>query len=122
MSITNSYGILVLIGDVMKVYVEEKEICIKKYQNFFQKAIGLMGKKEIKEGIVLVHCNSIHTFFMKEAIDVVMTDKNYKVLYVYKELKKNKIILPKKNVYYTFELPKKSIKNLKRNTYIKTED
>lgn len=106
----------------MKIYIEKKKINVKKYQKFFQKAIGLMGKKQIKEGIVLVHCNSIHTFFMKEKIDVIMTNKNFKVLYIYKDLEKNKIILPKKNVYYTFELPSKSIKNLKRNTYIKTED
>ena len=93
-----------------------------KYQTFLKKTIGLMGKKDIKEGIVLVHCNSIHTFFMKENIDVIMTDKNYKVLFFYKNLKKNKIILPKKNVYYTFELPKNSITTIKKNSYIKTED
>jgi uncharacterized membrane protein (UPF0127 family) len=42
---------------------------------------------------------------MKINIDVVMTDKNFNILYIYKNLKPNKIIFPKKKVYYTFELP-----------------
>lgn len=106
----------------MKIYVKQKSILIKIYKNPFLKALGLMGKKDIKEGIVLVRCNSIHTFFMRQNIDVVMTDKNYKILYIYKNLKKNKIIWPKKKVYYTFELPKGTIHDLKINTYLKTED
>ena len=62
-------------------------------------------KKNINYGLCFPKCNSIHTFFMLENIDVIMTDKNYNILYIYKNLKPNKIILPKKNVYYTFELP-----------------
>lgn len=31
--------------------------------------------------------------------------QNYKVLLIYKNFQKNKVILPKKNVYYTFEMP-----------------
>ena len=50
-------------------------------------------------------CKSIHTFFMFKSIDVIMTDKDYNILYIYKSLKPYKIIFPKKNVYYTFELP-----------------
>ena len=106
----------------MKIYVKQEKIPIRKYKNPFLKALGLMGKKKIQEGIVLVRCNSIHTFFMRQNIDVVMTDKNYKILYIYKNLKKNKIIWPKKKVYYTFELPKGTIHDLKINTYLKSED
>ncbi len=106
----------------MYIYMEKEKIEIDVYSSFIQKAIGLIGKKNIKKGIVLPHCNSIHTFFMKENIDIVMTDRHYKVLYYYKNLKKNKMILPKKKVYYTFELPKNTIKNLRKNTYLKAED
>ena len=34
-----------------------------------------------------------------------MCDKNDKILYYYNNLKRNRIILPKKNVYKTIELP-----------------
>ena len=83
----------------------EKEIEIKMYNSFFNKLKGLMFKKNFNYGICLNNCNSIHTFFMRENIDVIMTDRNNKVLYIFNNLGKYKIILPKKNVYYTYELP-----------------
>ena len=42
---------------------------------------------------------------MKQEIDVIMTDKNNKIVKIFKNLKPNRIILPQKNVYYTYELP-----------------
>lgn len=106
----------------MKIYINEEYMNVKVCKNIINKTIGLMGKKEIKNGIVLFPCNSIHTFFMKTNIDVIMTDKNFKILYIYKNLTKNKIILPKKHVYYTFELPLNKIQNIRINQYLKTED
>ena len=41
---------------------------------------------------------------MKKNIDVVMTDKENNVLYIFNNVPKNKIII-KKNVYYTYEFP-----------------
>ena len=89
----------------MNLLLEEKNIYIKKCNSFKDKLLGLMFKKNIDYGIILIKCNSIHTFFMKENIDIIMTDKNFNVLYVYNNFKKNRIILPKKKVYYTIELP-----------------
>ncbi len=84
------------------------------YTKFFNRLFGLAFIKEkIDYGICFPKCNSIHTFFMKQEIDVVMTDINNNVLYMYDNLKPNKIILPKKNVYYTYELPAGSIKKTK---------
>ena len=82
-----------------------KNMKVKVCNNFFNRFKGFMFTKNINYGLCFPKCNSIHTFFMKESIDVIMTDKNYNILYILKELKPNKIILPKKNVYYTFELP-----------------
>ena len=56
--------------------------------------------------------------FMFINIDVYMTDNNNKILYIYKNLKPNKIILPKKNVYYTYESPVNYF-NYKVGDYIK---
>lgn len=78
---------------------------IKMCTNFYNRLKGFMFKKNINYGLCFNRCNSIHTFFMRENIDVIMTDKNNKVLYIYNNLKKNKIIFPKKNVYYVYELP-----------------
>ena len=89
----------------MILKLKDNNIEIKMCQLFKDKLLGLMFKRNISSGICLRKCRSIHTFFMKEDIDVIMTDKYYKVLYIYNNLKRNRIILPKKNVYYTFELP-----------------
>ena len=89
----------------MHIEKNNKQIKIKYCVNFFSRLKGFMGKKNISYGIIFPRCNSIHTCFMKEAIDVLMCDKDYKILYIYTNLKKNKFILPKKRVYYTIELP-----------------
>ena len=74
---------------------------------FFRRFMGLMGKKSFDgfSGLLLLPCDQIHTFFMKQEIDVIMTDKNNKIVKIFKNLKPNRIILPQKNVYYTYELP-----------------
>ena len=64
------------------------------------------------------HCNSIHTFFMQTNIDVIMCDKDNNILYYFNNLSKNKVILPKKNVYKTIELPV-NYYNIKINKRIK---
>ncbi len=81
-----------------------------------------MFKKDIKEGIVLKQCNSIHTFFMFDSIDIVMVDRNNKVLYLYEYFKPWRVILPKKKVYSIYELPKGSIEKYNINVNTKIED
>lgn len=79
-----------------------------------------MFKKQFDFCLCLPKCNSIHTFFMLKNIDVIMTDKNYNILYIYKNVKPYRIILPKRHVYYTFEFPN-NLFNFKLNEKIKVE-
>ena len=81
-----------------------KKIKIIESHGFWQNFKGLMGKKNINYAIKL-KCNGIHTFFMKMPIDVVLTDKNNFVIDIIYNLKPRKIVLPKKNVYFTYEFP-----------------
>lgn len=90
---------------------------IKEANTFIKKLKGLMFKKNF-DYILKFKTNGIHTFFMKTEIDVILTDKNNKILYIYKKLKPNKIILPKKNVKYTYEMPVNYIKNIKIGDYL----
>ena len=84
--------------------------------------MGFMFQKDkIKASKRFPKCNSIHTFFMKSNIDVIMCDKNYKVLYFYKNLPKNRIILPKKNVCTVIETPSNYF-NVKIHDIIKMEE
>ena len=104
----------------MKVLINNHKFELIYANNFKKRLFGLMGKKNIKEGIFFPHCNSIHTFFMKEEIDVLMVDKDSIIKWIYPSLKKNKIIY-KKNINIIIELPKKTIEefSIKVNDKIK---
>lgn len=82
-----------------------KQIELKNCTDFYSRFKGFMGCNNIDKALLFEKCNSIHTFFMKQKIDVILCDKNNKIIFYYKDLKKNKIILPKKNIYKVFETP-----------------
>ena len=86
--------------------------------SFKDRLIGLSFKKHITNCYMFPRCNSIHTFFMFKNIDIIITDKNNKIIFIKKNLKPWKIILPKKNGYYTYELPSGSINNLSIGDHI----
>ena len=85
---------------------------IKEANTFSKKLKGLMFTKKF-DYILRFKANGIHTFFMKTNIDVILTDKEGKILHIYRNLKPNKIILPKRKVKYTYEMPTNYIKNIK---------
>ena len=97
----------------MKLKIDQNKIKVYYVDKFYNRFIGLMFKKNIDYCLCFPKCNSIHTFFMLESIDVIMTDKDNNILYTYKNLKPWKVILPKRNVYYTYEF---------HNNYIEKND
>lgn len=62
-------------------------------ENFISRSIGLLSKQEISEdeALIIKPCCSIHTFFMKFAIDVIFVDKNNKVIAIKQNIKPNKL-------------------------------
>lgn len=104
----------------MKLKYENEAIELIECKSFYSRFMGFMFKKKIDNALLFNRCNSIHTFFMKANIDVIMCDKDNKVLYYYNNLGKNKVILPKKNVYKTIELPVGYF-NIKINKKIRME-
>lgn len=89
----------------MKLIYDNKSIDLTECKSFNSRLMGFMFKKNINKALLFNKCNSIHTFFMKCNIDVIMCDKENNILYYYNNLGKNRVILPKRNVYKTFELP-----------------
>ena len=96
----------------MNVIINNKKIKLIDANNFYKKLIGLMFKKNINYSL-RIKTNSIHTFFMKEKIDIIMLDKEQKLVYYEKNVSKNHIII-KKKAYYTIELPYNSLKNIQK--------
>ena len=96
----------------MKLIINNQIFNLEIASNFWKRFKGLMGKNNIKTGMFFPKTNSIHTFFMKEKIDIIMINKDNVVVFVEKNFKKNRIII-KKEAYHTIELPANSIKNIK---------
>ncbi len=82
---------------------------------------GLMGVKNIDYGMFFPKCNSIHTYFMKENIDIVGLDENNMVIYKYENLDKNRIIKVNYPIKKTsiLEMPKNSTQKIKIGSILK---
>lgn len=89
----------------MKILYNNKEINLKKCTSFYSRLKGFMFTKNIDYALLFEKCNSIHTFFMKEKIDVIMCDNDNNILFYYRDLGKGKIIWPKRRVKKVFETP-----------------
>lgn len=65
-------------------------------KTFWSRAKGLIGTKEISEGFGLWfdNANSIHTCFMKIAIDCVFLDKQMRVKAIFENVKPWRLIIP----------------------------
>lgn len=83
--------------------------------SFYKRLTGLIGKTNINYGMLFPKCNSIHTYFMKENIDIVGLDENHEVIYKYEDLGKNKVIKINHEAKKTsiLELPRYASKKIK---------
>ncbi len=88
-------------------------------QSFVERTRGLLGESSLERGSALwiqgtrlVACNSVHTFFMRFAIDVVFVDQNMRVKAVYKDLGPWRMTWPAKGAKSVFELPAGTLKEM----------
>lgn len=86
---------------------------VKTADNFFIRAFGLIFRKEPKpgEGLLFYKCNSIQTFWMRFAVDVIFLDKNNKISALFTGLAPFRITPFIKGADKALELRKDSIKN-----------
>ncbi len=102
----------------MYTIINNKKYKVIIMNTFIKRLKGLMLKKEpIKEIYLFPKCSSIHTYFMKQNIDVCILNKDYKVVYKKDSLKPKKVLI--KKGYYTLEMPLNTVKNIKINDIIK---
>ena len=82
----------------MYTIINDKKYQIITFEDFISKLKGLMFRKEVISDIFLFkRCSKIHTFFMKQDIDLCILDKNFKILYLKSNLKKNIYLIFIKN-------------------------
>jgi len=75
--------------------------------SFLSRLIGLIGKKALHcgEGLVLLRCNSIHSFFMRFKLDVLFLDRSQRVVFMIQGMPPNRIGPVVKNSQWAIELP-----------------
>lgn len=73
--------------------------------------IGLLGKRSLKPdaGVWIVPANSVHTVGMMFSFDLVMIDKDFRVVNVKEMVKPFRIVLPKLRAESVIELPAHTI-------------
>lgn len=100
--------------------IENKRIEVELCNTFKKRLLGFMFQKnKITTGKCFPNCNSIHTFFMFQKIDLLLCDKNQRIIEIKQNFPVNKVLLPIKNAYYVYELPLGSINSLKKGDNLK---
>lgn len=107
----------------MKVVIGKKQIPIQILTKKWERIKGFTWRLDaITEGLCYPKKRYFSTYFYCQPVDVVMTDKDYHILYLYKKLKSEKRIFFKKKVYYTFVLPAGVCQNLQVGDFLKVKE
>ena len=74
--------------------------------SFFTRAKGLLGRSFLPpdKGLLIRPCNSIHTFFMQFAIDVIFLSKTAEVIKIWRNLPAGRLLWPNWSTYQVLEL------------------
>ena len=68
----------------MREHVEIRGVRAEVARTFLQRAVGLIGRRSLPpgEGLLILRCNAIHTFFMRFPIDATFLDAHDDVVRV----------------------------------------
>lgn len=97
------------------VYNKSKETFlsfrVRVADSFSSRLVGLLGKRSLKPdgGVWIVPANSIHTVGMLFSFDLVMVDKDLRVVNVKEMVRPFRIVLPKLRAESVIELPAHTI-------------
>ena len=108
----------------MKLKINNKELDIVIAKDFKTRLLGLMGKKNINYGMLFPKCNGVHTYFMKEKIDIIGLNEEGQVIYIYRSVPKNKIVKISEDAKKTsiLELPENTSQKLYIGSILKFEN
>ncbi|MFH1515521.1 MAG: DUF192 domain-containing protein [bacterium] len=74
--------------------------------DFAKRFLGLMFRPSIDENdaLMLIPCNSVHTFFMRFPVDLVFIDQNGRILYEERNMSPGNVMYPVKDAWGVLEL------------------
>ncbi|MBO5138582.1 MAG: hypothetical protein J6B89_02970 [Bacilli bacterium] len=106
----------------MKITFNKKSINTSIYTNLIDRFKLYRFKLEnIKEGICLPKKRKSNTYLFCQRVDIILTDDEFKVIKIIRNLKSEKFIFGNKLVYYIFILPKGTFPNIKKSDHIKVK-
>ncbi len=98
----------------MYLRVKKKKIMIKELFGFWNRFKGLKFVLDPIDYVVkFSHKKFVTTNFLCQKIDIILTDREDKILYIYENFKSEQYILPKCKVYNVYFLPLHTAKNFK---------
>lgn len=107
----------------MKTKIAKKKIEINEINGFFNRYKCMKFQLEtLKEGYLFKKRKFLSTYFFCQRVDVVMTDKENTIIYMYHNLKSEKRIHYKRKVFNTFILPLNSCEKLEIGKKLKIEN
>lgn len=83
---------------------------LKVVESFTDQLLGLI-KKSNPRSLFFKSRFGIHTFFLREPIDVVILDRGYKTVKIKEGLKPNRVFFWNPKYFYILELPKQALNN-----------
>lgn len=95
----------------MKVYNQTRNTWVVENgwvaQTFLGRAKGLLGHSSLRpgQGLVLVPCQSIHTFLMRFPIDVAFLDRGGRVVHIIPHLVPGRLVPPVPQAHAVVEMP-----------------
>ena len=106
----------------MYVKIKSKKFNVRELNTFKERFISYkFYLKPIEDVLRFPNKRWFTTYFYCQRVDIIMTDKKNKILRMYPNLKSEKKIWPKKNVYYTYVFPAKSTTNLRIGDILKVK-
>ena len=98
----------------MYLKLKNRRIEIKELKGFFNRFKGLKFVLEpIDYGVLFSKKKTVSTDFLCQKIDIILADKDNKILYMYENFPSERRIWPKKHVYNIYFLPLGTVKNFK---------
>lgn len=70
-----------------------------------RRTVGLMGEKRGTHALLLPHCRSIHTFFMRYPIDVICLDRNHVIVKIIPSCAPWRLVVPGRGTHHILEIP-----------------
>lgn len=89
----------------MYIKIEKKKYDVIYLNTFWLKLKSLKFYLEPIEDIYMMRRKGLTTYWFCQNVDIIGTDKDNKIIYIYKKFKADKILLPRKKVFYIYLTP-----------------